>query len=53
VRREVAVAIEEAAEGGGLVILPTSAPFRVPLEAKSLENARAMYLAAHELGRYG
>jgi hypothetical protein len=52
VRLEVARAIEEAAEGGGLVILPTAAPFMLPLDARCLENARAMYLAAHELGHY-
>ncbi len=51
-RCEVRSAIEAAAGGGGFVLLPTSAPFMVPLTPRCLENARAMYETAHEFGRY-
>jgi hypothetical protein len=51
-RREVRSAIEAAAPGGGFVLLPTSAPFMVPLTPRCLENARVMYQTAHEFGRY-
>ncbi len=53
VRQQVREAIEVAGEGGRFVLLPTAAPFRIPLEARTLANLEAMYLAAHEFGRYG
>ncbi len=52
VRREVRSAIEVGAPGGGFCLLPTSAPFSVPLPENVLANVRAMYEAAHEYGRY-
>ncbi|HOW19349.1 MAG TPA: uroporphyrinogen decarboxylase family protein [Phycisphaerae bacterium] len=52
IRREVRTAIAEGADGGGLVLFPTSSPFMVPLDPKCLANAEAMFLAAHEFGRY-
>lgn len=52
VRREIREAIAAGAPGGGFVLLPTSAPFSVPLPDKVLANVRAMYEAAHEYGRY-
>jgi hypothetical protein len=45
-------AIDAAAGGGGFVLLPTAAPFRVPLDARTLANCEAMYQAAHAFGRY-
>lgn len=50
VREQVREAI---AAGGpdGFVLLPTSAPFMLPLSPQVLANAEAMYLAAHEFGR--
>jgi hypothetical protein len=53
VRQQVREAIEVAAGDGGFVLLPTSPPFMVPLEARSLDNFRAMYLSAHEFGSLG
>ena len=53
VRQQVREAIDVAADGGGLVMLPTAAPFMVPLDARCLANCEAMYLATHEFGRYG
>jgi len=52
VRQEVRAAIEAAAPGGGFVLLPTAAPFSIPLPASTLANIEAMYKAAHEFGRY-
>jgi hypothetical protein len=52
VRQQVREAIEAAGMGGGFVLLPTAAPFMVPLDPRCLESIRAMYLAAHEFGRY-
>jgi len=52
VRRQVREAIEVAAPGGGFVLLPTAAPFMVPLAEQVLTNAEAMYRAAHEFGVY-
>ncbi|MGB9623712.1 MAG: uroporphyrinogen decarboxylase family protein, partial [Phycisphaerae bacterium] len=52
IRKEVRTAIAEGADGGGLVLFPTSSPFMVPLDPKCLANAEAMFLAAHEFGRY-
>ena len=52
VRQEVRAAIEAAAPGGGFVLLPTAAPFSIPLPASTLANIEAMYNAAHEFGRY-
>ncbi len=52
-RQEVRQAIEVAAGDGGFVLLPTSPPFMVPLDARSLDNLRAMYLSAHEFGNLG
>jgi len=51
-RDEVRLAIEAGASGGRFVLLPTSAPFMVPLDPRTLANAEAMYRAAHEFGRY-
>jgi len=51
-RREVWQAIDDAAAGGRFVLLPTSAPFMVPLDPRCLANVEAMYQAAHEYGRY-
>jgi hypothetical protein len=45
-------AIETGAPGGGFVLLPTAAPFMVPLDDRCLANARLMYETAHEFGRY-
>jgi hypothetical protein len=53
VRQQVRTAIEVGAPGGGFLLLPTAAPFSVPLPDKVLANVRAMYEAAHEFGRYG
>jgi hypothetical protein len=52
VRQQVREAIESAAKGGGFVLLPTAAPFMVPLSPEALANAEAMYQAAHEFGTY-
>jgi len=52
IRREVRTAIAEGADGGGLVLFPTSSPFMVPLDPRCLANAEAMFLAAHEYGQY-
>lgn len=52
-RAQVRSAIAEAASGGGFVLLPTSAPFMVPLTPQCLANTEAMYRAAHEFGVYG
>jgi len=52
VRQQVREAVHAAADGGGFVLLPTSAPFMVPLDPRCLANLEAMYLAAHEFGRY-
>jgi len=49
-RQQVRESIEAAARGGGFVLLPTAAPFMVPLDPRTLANAEAMYLAAHEFG---
>lgn len=51
-REEVRLAIKAAAPGGRFVLLPTSAPFMVPLADQTLSNAEAMYQAAHEFGQY-
>jgi uroporphyrinogen-III decarboxylase len=53
VREEVRQAIEIGAPGGGFVILPTAAPFHVPLTQQTLANAEMMYQATHEFGSYG
>ncbi len=52
VRDEVRRAIDAGAAGGGFVLLPTAAPFQVPLDPAYLPNAEAMYLAAHTFGAY-
>jgi hypothetical protein len=52
VRTQVRESIAAAREGGGFVLLPTAAPFMVPLEPRCLANAEAMYQAAHEFGVY-
>ena len=49
-RQQVRESIEAAARGGRFVLLPTAAPFMVPLDPHALANAEAMYLAAHEFG---
>ena len=51
-REEVRRAIETGAPGGGFVILPTAAPFHVPLSPQTLANAETMYRVTHELGSY-
>lgn len=51
-RDHIREAIEVGAPGGGFVLLPTSAPFMVPLANRCLANVRVMYETAHELGRY-
>jgi hypothetical protein len=51
-REEVRQAIETAAPGGRFVLMPTSGPFKVPLDPQTLANAEAMYKAAQEFGRY-
>jgi hypothetical protein len=51
-RSSVRRAIDDAAGGGRFVLLPTSAPFMIPLDPRCLANAEAMYQAAHEYGRY-
>lgn len=53
VRRQVRESIDVAADGGRFVLLPTSAPFMVPIAPHVLRNVEAMYLAAHEFGEYG
>jgi len=53
VREQVRAAIAAGADGGGFILLPTAAPFMIPLDAKCLANLEAMYLAAHEFGGYG
>jgi uroporphyrinogen-III decarboxylase len=52
VRQQVREAIDVAAGDGGFLLLPTAAPFMVPLDARCLANCEAMYLAAHEFGSY-
>lgn len=52
VRQQVREAIEAGSAGGGFVLLPTAAPFMVPLTEQVLANAQAMYQAAHEFGAY-
>ena len=51
VETEVKLAIETLGRFHRFVVLPTSAPFRVPLEAGCLANCEAMYRAAHRYGR--
>ncbi|MBI4579617.1 MAG: hypothetical protein HY718_07945 [Planctomycetes bacterium] len=51
-RQAVREAIDVGAPGGGFVLLPTAAPFMVPLDPRCLANARVMYETAHEDGRY-
>jgi hypothetical protein len=51
-REDVRRAIAVGAPGGGFGLLPTSAPFMVPLAPRVLANAEAMYEAAHAFGRY-
>jgi len=51
-RQQVRESIEAAARGGRFVLLPTSAPFMVPLDPRTLANAEAMYRTAHEFGVY-
>ena len=51
-RQQVREAIEVAAGGGGFILLPTAAPFMVPLDARCLANCEVMYRAAHEFGQY-
>ncbi len=50
VREEVRRGIEVLGATGRYVVLPTSAPFMVPLDPKCLENIKAMYEAAHTCG---
>ncbi len=52
VRRQVRDAIEAGGPGGGFVLLPTAAPFVIPLPDRVLANLEAMYQAAHDYGRY-
>lgn len=52
VREVVRRAIADAGAGGGFVVLPTSAPFMVPLDPRCLANLETMYTATHEFGRY-
>ncbi len=52
VRQHVREAIEAGAPGGGFALLPTAAPFMVPLNPICLANIRAMYEAAWEHGKY-
>jgi uroporphyrinogen-III decarboxylase len=51
-RRHIREAVEVGAPGGGFVLLPTAAPFMIPLDSHCLANIRIMYEAAHELGAY-
>lgn len=51
-RREVQAAIRDGAPGGGFVLLPTSAPFMLPLTPRCLANAEVMYRTAHRCGQY-
>jgi hypothetical protein len=51
-REAVRSAIAAAAPGGRFVLLPTAAPFMVPLDPRTLANAEAMFKAAHEFGSY-
>jgi uroporphyrinogen-III decarboxylase len=50
--REVRDAIRDAAPGGGFVLLPTSAPFMLPLTPECLRNAEVMYRTVHQYGVY-
>jgi uroporphyrinogen decarboxylase len=52
IRRQVREAIDAGAPGGGFVLLPTAAPFMVPLAPRVLGNFETMYQAAHDHGRY-
>jgi hypothetical protein len=52
-REEVRRGIEVLGANGRYVVLPTAAPFMVPLAPKCLENLRAMYEAAHACGAMG
>jgi len=49
---EVRAAIRDAGAGGGFILLPTAAPFMLPLTPVCLENARTMYTAARHYGCY-
>jgi len=49
-REEVQNAVRAGAPGGRFVLLPTSAPFMLPLGPRAL--AEATYKAAHEFGTY-
>lgn len=53
VREEVRRGIEILGATGRYVVLPTAAPFMVPLDPKCLENLRVMYEAAHTCGAMG
>lgn len=45
-------AMEEAKDGGGFVLMPTSAPLNVPLSARTRENYLRMFESALAHGRY-
>ncbi len=52
VRREVALCMRSAKEGGRYVIMPTAAPINVPLSKKTEENYKAFIDEALKLGAY-
>lgn len=52
IRQQVRHAIEAGKPGGRFVVLPTAAPFMVPLPSRVLANYEAMYKAVHEFGKY-
>jgi uroporphyrinogen-III decarboxylase len=52
VREAVKRCMDDAMEGGGYVVMPTSAPINTPLTARAEENYLAFIEAAHEHGRY-
>ncbi len=52
IRQQVRHAIEAGKPGGRFVVLPTAAPFMVPLPPQVLANYEAMFKAVHEFGTY-
>lgn len=53
IENEVRAAIDVGAPGGGFILLPTAAPFMLPLAPRTLQNAGIMYQTAHQHGQPG
>lgn len=52
IEAEVRAALRDGSPGGGFVVLPTSAPFMLPLTSACLANAEVMYRTVHAHGAY-